>query len=157
MPTEAVGRSCKKRMSVYSNILTDVSSLTTAAAAGWTLVTRNELILLPEDLANLPVIIIKPSEKFSEKQAFENQMERDYKVGLAFCSSGNQKFETGITPVLDVIDSVPKALNVTSLPTATTVWDSDVDYSPTFDDSAIPSNINRTMIEVTYRSQETRT
>ncbi len=143
--------------SVYAKILADVATLTGGVAAGWTIVVRKDLTLLPVELDNLPVIIIKPVEKFSEQEAFEGQMERDYRVGLAFCYAGNLKLDTQLAPILNVISAVPKALNVTSLPTATTVWDSKVDYSPTFDEAGIPANVDRTVIEVTYKSQELRT
>lgn len=149
--------------SPYTLILNDVNTLggevpTFAAAASRKV--RKKVVRFEQD--PLPLLLIVPFYEADAAEAFEGKITIDYKVGLAVVFAGNGKFETDLANVIDAKDALRKKLHVAGascLPTATTVYDSDLDLNPSralFDLGALDENLDVALMLVTYRSEESR-
>lgn len=138
----------------FPNILTDVDSLISSAASGFTRKIRRRIVMLPGD--SLPLCIMVPIGWTGAEESFEGKIRIRFSIGVAMLYAGNMQLNTGLTTILDQIDAVRKALHTTSLSTATTVNDSEIDLSPLFDLSALDANVDYALMQVSYLSEESR-
>lgn len=141
-------------MATFANILTDVNTLISAAAGTFTRVSRRRIIKLEGD--TLPLCILVPIGWNGAEEGFEGKINIRYAVGVAMLYAGNMALNTTMTTILDEIDAVRRALHVTSLPTATNVFDSELDLSPLFDLEALDKNIDFALLQVNYIAAESR-
>jgi hypothetical protein len=151
--------------SIQTKILNDGVTLLSEHIAQ-EVVARKELIVLDEDVANLatgnPLFILAMNGRAVVHAAFENQAIVERTLRVAIVIAGNQKLETGMDILNGLIDTVTMALNVTSLPTATSggdpcgVFDSDAKVNDDFDIEGLANNYDYTVVEITYRSAELR-
>ena len=141
-------------MATFANILTDVDSKIAAAAGTFTRVTRRRIIKLEGD--TLPLCILVPIGWIGADEGFEGKINIKYAVGVAMLYAGNMALNTSLTTILDEIDAVRKSLHVTSLTTATNVFDSELILSPLFDLDALDRNIDFALMQVNYLAAENR-
>lgn len=145
-------------MATFADILTDVSALcaTGSFSTSAARVTRKKLIRLEGDPTTL--CIISPQGWRIVEDAFESKDIIDFLVGVVLIYPGNWAIETGLSTILNEADVIRRSLNVTSLPTATKVFDSEIDLQPPFDLTALEkANFDVCPFLVTYRSNESRT
>lgn len=145
-------------MATFADILTDVSALcnTGSFTASTARVTRKKFIRLEGDPTTL--CIINPVGWKIVEDAFESKDIIDFQVGVVLIYPGNWAIETGISTILNEMDVIRRALNITSLSTATKVFDSEIDLQPPFDLTALEkANFDVCPFLVTYRSNESRT
>jgi hypothetical protein len=142
----------------FTNVVSDVHTLIdTGTSATITVVKRKFLEVLEPDRDRLPLIIVYPVTQALKDEGFEGKLVREYRVGVACLWAGNLTMESGLDNMLALLNLVPHLLNVTTLATATTVYDSVVDDSPAYDRDAIPKLYDHSVVEVAYLSSETRT
>ncbi len=144
-------------------ILTDVKALATAKAATWTfsnkemkltIIVKKKMIVLAED-AKSPLLIIVGRRTRPGDEAFEGILNREHEVlfALLFANEGNFG---DVERMNDKLEDLQKVLHVTSLATATTVWNSDLDTTATFDVRGIPAGWDYSLFKVVYKSSEAR-
>ena len=143
----------------YPNILTDVKALVathaTSFASSSARVIRRQFVHLEGDPSTL--CIISPQGWKIVDEGFESVLTIDFFVGVVFLYPGNMQLETGLTTILDEIDAARRGLHVTSLATATAVFDSGIDLEPPFDLAALEkTNFDFCPMLLTYRSSESR-
>lgn len=142
----------------YPNILTDVSALVAANATSYAAAAarkiRRRFVHLEGDPSTF--CIISPQGWKTAEEGFEGKVVIDFFVGVLFLYPGNMQLETGLTAILDEIDAARRGLHVTSLSTATSVFDSGIDLNPPFDLSALDANLDYLPMLLTYRSNESR-
>lgn len=143
----------------YPNILTDVSAKIATATSSFSdstaRVIRRQFVKFEGDPSTL--CIISPQGWRIADEQFEGKLIIDFLVGVLFLYPGNMQLETGLTTILDEIDAARRGLHVTSLSTATTVFDSDIDLRPPFDLTALEkTNFDYCPMLLTYRSAESR-
>jgi hypothetical protein len=144
-------------MSPYLLILNDVSTLCSEVAGfegSTSRVVRKRIIKNEDD--PLPLLIIAPDHQAKVREGFEGAITIERRVGVAIVYQGNQTLETGLANIIEAVDATRKKLHVTSLPTATSVRDSTIDMDPVFDVSALDKNLDYSVMEVTYFSEEDR-
>jgi hypothetical protein len=137
-------------------ILNDVKALIAATAPRLTIKIRKSLELLEGDAGWLPVCLLIPNAQVNEDEGFEGALIREYIIQIAIIWAGNMQIDSDLEDMTAALSNIPKALNVTSLTTATTVFDSTVNFSPTYDAAAIPRMYDHSVIDVTYLSSELR-
>ncbi len=143
---------------VYSLILTDVKAIVRASISTLEIVVRKALILTEADLAVLPVCILIPSDRANANEGFEGAIIREYEVGVAVVYSDNQELDTTLykDAAIRARATLEKALHVTSLPNAPTVYDCDLDPNPIYNADALPKDVDWSVFKLTYKSSEQR-
>lgn len=147
---------------IYNLILDDVTTLSEVVLPAWNRAVRKQIKLFPSEILTLPWQIIIPDFQADVEEAYEEQICMSYRVGVALLWEGNQTLEDGLRTIINSIRDVRQALYVPVLPTASTgtdpggVFDVSIDFNPPFDVSAIPLNVDYSLMRLTYKSWELR-
>ncbi len=149
--------------SVMPDILTDVEALAVTVGGTWTFSVqerclavrvKKKMIVLPED-GRGPLLVIVGKKSKPGDEAFEGWLIREHEVHFALLFANDMNFED-LERMNDKLLDLQKALHVTTLTTATTVYDSDLEAQATFDTKGIPAGWDKSLFKVTYKSSETR-
>lgn len=147
---------------IYNLILADVQTLSAAVLPAWNQAVRKQIKLFPSELLTLPWQIIIPDFQADVEEAYEGQICMGYRVGVALLWEGNQTLETGLADIIEKIRDVRQALYLPTLPTASTgldpggVFEVSVSFNPPFDVSAIPLNVDYSLMQFNWKSWELR-
>ncbi len=142
--------------SIPQLILKDMKDLIGGVMPLFTFKVRKALEVLDGDAGQLPLCILIPDTQVNEDEAFEGDLIRTYRTQVALIWAGNMELETNIGDMTGALSSIPKALNITALASAPTVFDSTIDFSPTYDKQAIPRLYDHSVMDVFYLSSESR-
>ncbi len=142
----------------YLLILDDVRAIARANLPDLTYDERKEAELLESDLAVVAkggLCLIITSDRVNEDEAFEGNIIRGYEVGIALVFASNQTVTANRTAI-EARATLEKKLHVTSLATATTVFDCDLDPEPIYDPGALAKNVDWSAFKLLYKSSESR-
>ncbi len=149
--------------SVMPDILTDVEALCVTVGGTWTfsvaercltIRVKKKMIVLAED-GRGPLLVIVGKQSSPGDEAFEGVLIREHEVHFALLFPNDMNFED-LERMNDNLLDLQKALHVTSLATATTVFDSNLETEATFDVLGIPIGWDKSLFKLTYKSSEAR-
>jgi hypothetical protein len=140
----------------FEKILADVDELIEITRHDLNRVIRKKLETLEHDKGNFPLCIIVPGSSPIVAEGFEGKVIIAYEVLIALVDANAGALETDFVSAIKARDDIRHALHVTSLPTATTVYDSEIDMSPVYDAKGIDATYEYSLMLFKYMSSESR-